>query len=60
MVELGETERNVQRMCRRGDFPGAFRTGKVRGHWKIPRSGLDAYVEHRQRETERARPRRRG
>jgi excisionase family DNA binding protein len=54
---LGHHERQVERMAKRGDFPGAYRTGKVRGNWRIPHSGVKAWVEARQLDTERARPR---
>jgi predicted DNA-binding transcriptional regulator AlpA len=55
--ELQHDPDSISRMCARGDFPGAFRTGKRRGVWRIPRSGLEAYVKTRQEETERAAPR---
>lgn len=41
----------VQRACLRGEFPGAFRTGDTRGHWRIPLSALTGYHEGRIRRT---------
>jgi excisionase family DNA binding protein len=54
--ELRHDYESIARMCRRGDFPGAYRSGKRRGVWRIPRSGVEAYVKARQLETDRAAP----
>lgn len=47
----------ILRMAKAGKLPGAFRTGERHGVWRIPRSGLESYVQDKQREFERARPR---
>lgn len=36
------SERTVQRYCKRGLFPGAYRT---EGQWRIPQSALIQYRE---------------
>jgi len=38
----GVSVRTVTLRCQRGEYPGAFRTGGTRGHWRIPRSALEA------------------
>ncbi len=36
-------ETSVSNMCRAGLIPGAFRAGRGRGRWRIPRWGLAQY-----------------
>lgn len=35
----------VSKMCRTGEFPGAFRTGNGRGRWRIPAADLSAHKQ---------------
>lgn len=38
--------KTVGRLCKRGDFPGAYKTGPaVNSHWRIPQSALDTYLK---------------
>jgi excisionase family DNA binding protein len=38
--------RTVQRRCTAGKFPGAYKTGEAsNSHWRIPQSGLEAYLK---------------
>lgn len=44
--ELRISRRTVGRLCKRGDIPGAYKTGPAtNSHWRIPQSGLDAYLK---------------
>lgn len=45
---LHHAEAQISRMCLEGRFPGAFRSGQRRGVWRIPQSGLDAYIAKQQ------------
>jgi predicted DNA-binding transcriptional regulator AlpA len=38
---------SVSGLCRSGEFPGAYRNGKGRGHWRIPEVEIKAYVRRR-------------
>jgi excisionase family DNA binding protein len=40
--KLAITKRSVQRMCKRGDFPNAWKAGRS---WRIPKSDLTKYVD---------------
>lgn len=35
----------VSEACKEGRFPGAYRTGTVKGSWRIPESAIRAYRE---------------
>ena len=43
---LGVHTRTVQRMCRRGDLPNAF---KVSNAWLIPQRDVDNYINKQKR-----------
>lgn len=45
---LAISDRTVQRMIQRGEFPNAFRAGSRA--WRIPETDLEAYVENQKRE----------
>jgi excisionase family DNA binding protein len=48
---LDVTTRTVQRMVRRGDFPGAYQLpGGSHSTFVIPKSDLDAYLAAREQE----------
>lgn len=34
---------SISNLCRDGLIPGAFRAGRGRGRWRIPRAGLAQY-----------------
>lgn len=51
--EIRETVANVSRRAKRGEFPGAVQIGR---NWRIPRSGLDAFLSPAQVESPAAEP----
>lgn len=42
---LRTTRRAVQRYCKADMFPGAFKLSDNTSDWRIPQSGLDAYLK---------------
>lgn len=38
---------SVSALCRAGEFPGAYRNGRGRGHWRIPLVDIHAYLARR-------------
>lgn len=40
------THRAVQRYCKEGLFPGAFKLSDNTSDWRIPQSGLDTYLKN--------------
>lgn len=41
----GISSASVSNACAAGRFPGAYRTGTVKGAWRIPESAIAAYRE---------------
>ncbi len=43
-THLRISTKTAAKILNRGDAPGAYRTGKFGGHWKIPTSALHEYL----------------
>jgi hypothetical protein len=50
--KLGLSDGGVRNMAERGEFPGAIQYPEKRTGWRIPRSGLIAFIAAQRRRTE--------
>ena len=48
---LGRAARTIERACRAGEFPSAYRTSGASGDWRIPPGDVEAYRRTRAKPT---------